>query len=266
MNSSSARPWIGRIAPVSAVALLLAAAPAASSAAPSPTTPLLSAHWSVIHARCRTVTETVDVGRHHRAERSRVRRCSPHAYSTGSDAVRLAWHQHGRVRGQLTVGSNPVANATITITYAIRHHRTRTSTITTNAQGRYLFAIHGPSGQVTVSYETVSQTRRVYARGYLSLNVSQLRAGRQAHFSGRVAGGFMPQDLYIQFWYDAGHSGWQPFANLARVIRRTGRWAVTILIPRSTRGYRYRIHATVVASPYWPYAATTSPVISRLVR
>jgi hypothetical protein len=267
MNPPRLQSRLSARIPVSAAALLIAAAPAVASAS-APASPLhLSAHWSVVQHRCETWTRTVRVGRHHRLEHRQLRRCAEHAVSTRGHAVDLVWHQHGLVRGRLMNAGAPVADATLTITQTIPHHRTRRATVTTGPKGRYTSRITGPSGRVTVTYETVLASRRVHARGYLSLHAAHLRAGHRARFWGRVAGGFMPQDLYIELWYYAGRrDGWQPFSHLARVHRHTGRWMVSVQIPGNTRGYRYRIHATAVPSPFWPYRQTVSLEVRRRVR
>jgi hypothetical protein len=273
MPTTSLRPRSARTIPLSVAALLLGGAPSAAAAPASSTqatTPHLSARWAVLRKRCSDVSPTSRVGPHHHTRTEHLRRCAMHAYSIDGHAMRLAWHERGEVRGRLTLAGAPIAGATITITDAIRHQRARTMTITTGPRGRYSGTVRAPSGRVSVSYVasptlTLTSTRRVAAAGYLSLHVGRLRAGHDARFSGQVAGGYMPEDTYVELWYLAGRSGWQPFAGLAHVHRRSGWWTAEIPIPRAAAHYRYAIHATVVKSPYWPYTHAQSALVKRRV-
>ena len=138
----------------------------------------------------------------------------------------------------------------------------------TGRSGRFFAYMPGPSKVVTVSYQyapgaVTAASRWVAARAWLSLHVDRLIAGHRARFFGALAGHYIPRDLYIQFWYWAGASGWQPFSRLAIVNPQTGRWATRIPIPPATAGYTYVIRATVVRSPDWPWAPTSSATVVR---
>ena len=246
-------------------ALLLAAATApalASAAVTSPAhaaapAPHLSVAWQTLHLAC--------------PENHRAGPCRERSSHVRGGTVHLRWHQHGRIEGRLSLAGAPTVGAHIAFKQLIPHHHARTEVLTTSANGRFSARFRGPSGRVELSYTTatgrvLTNTRRVSAKAYLSLHIAKLRAGHRAHFYGRVAGGFTPEDLYIQFWYYAGRSsGYQPFAHLALVNRKTGRWSIHVPIPRDTAGFHYRIHASIVASPHWPWATTNSPTVRRLV-
>ena len=184
--------------------------------------------------------------------------------------LHLAWRQHGELFGRLTLSGKPIAGALVTIAWTIPNWQSGTATVITGRNGRFSAYMPGPSKIVTVSYQyapgaVIAASRRIAARAWLSLHVGRLIAGHRARFYGALAGHYIPRDLYIQFWYWAGASGWQPFSHLAIVNPQTGRWATRIPIPPATAGYTYVIRATVVRSPDWPWAPTSSGTVVRYV-
>jgi hypothetical protein len=142
--------------------------------------------------------------------------------------------------------------------------------VITGRNGRFSAYMPGPSKLITVTYRyapgaVIAASRRIAARARLSLHVGRLIAGRRARLYGALAGHYIPRGLYIQFWYWAGASGWQPLSHLAIVNPRTGRWSTHIPIPPATAGCTYIIRATVVPSPDWPWAPTSSGIVVRYV-
>ena len=264
------------IALVSALVLLAAVAGAAAgAAAPRVPTPHLGLSWTVIEHRCWTATERVPVHlRHHKRitiAKRHVRRCGDRPVKAHGRALHLAWRHHGEVFGHLTLARQPIAGATINITWTVPGSANLTATVTTNAQGRFSALIHGPCSLVTLTYQppggtVITITKHVQAAAFLSLHIGHLTASHRARFSGVVAGGYIPTDgVYIQFWYLDGSAGWQPFSHLALATPPTGRWATTVPIPAASAGYLYEIKATVVSSPEWPWGHTDSPVVTRVV-
>lgn len=258
---------------VAAAGLLLGCVSGVADAtAPTPFIPRLGLSWTVLIHRCATVTHPVRVrhGKKVTVEKKRKRVCGLSPRRTHSRAVHLRWRQYGAVFGHLTLAKQPIANATITITSTIAKRQTTSSTVTTNSQGRFAAFITAPSKTITVSYSpslghVIASTKHVEAEAHLSLKVGHLTARRSGRFSGIVLGGYLPQNLYIQFLYYAGNAGWQPFSHLAIVNQHNGHWATRIPIPRASAGYDYRIKATVVPSPDWPWARTDSNVVIRRV-
>lgn len=227
------------------------------------TEPKLKLSWTVLTRRCRAAANTVKT-------KKRTRKCSERARRVRGRVLRLRWRQHGEVHGRLTLAGQPVPNAVVYIETAIHAWSKTTTSVITDAQGDFSAPITGPSKTIEVIYSpgpgTYAEAKKTLkATAHLSLKVGHLTAGKTAHFSGIVFGGHIPQDLYIQFWYYAGPAGWQPFARLAIVKRHNGHWSAHVPIPADSRGYRYKIKATVVASPYWPWAHTASSVVTRVV-
>lgn len=246
------------------------------------TKPKLALSWTVLTHQCWTATKTVKVKTKKRVKvgtqtktvikriKKRVRKCGNRPSKAPGRALHLHWRQHGEVFGHLTLAGQPIANAIVTIQSAIPHGKTTSSSLVTNAHGRFSALITGPNKAIMLTYipgpgTEVVANKNVRATAHLSLKVGRLRAGRSAPFSGIVFGGDIPQDLYIQFWYYAGPAGWQPFSHLAIVHRHNGHWSADVPIPADSRGYRYEIKATVVASPDWPWAHTDSAVVTRVV-
>jgi len=256
---------------VLAGSLILGALPAGATA---PDTPRLRLTWVVMTRQCTLKTTRVAVKRiaaKQPQRQSHVRQCATRAVRTHGSALHLRWRQHGEVRGRLTLAQQPIAGATIILKSTTTRWSSATNTITTNVQGRFSAPIHGPADWITITYQppgdttAITDTKRVHASAHLSLHVSHLAAHHTARFWGILYGGYVPQDLYIQFWYLDGSAGWQPFANLTIVDRHNGHWHAKIPIPRDARGYTYHIRATVVPSPDWPWATTNSRTITRLV-
>ena len=238
----------------------------------TPPHPHLAVNWDVLKQRCHTVTtrKRITVRHHTKLERTRVHRCTSQPVKTHSTHVHLGWRRHGVAFGRLTLAGQPIANATVTETSKIAHGKTTTRTTTTNAHGRFHAALSGPDKTVTFSYTPTpgavfAKTGHITQRAYLAFSVGHLTARRPGYFSGIVFGGHIPVNLYVQFYYLAAHSGWQPFAGLAPVARHGGHWHAYIEIPAATRGYRYKIRAMVVRSRYWPYTTTRSRIITRIV-
>lgn len=249
-----------------------AGADATSSAAASPTIPHLGLSWDVIKHECWHVTKKVKVhhGKKVTTKKKRVRRCGNRPAKAKGRALHLAWDQRGEVFGRLTLNGQPIANASVTLSWAIPSWKRGSDTVVTDANGRFSAGLVGPNKIVTLSYAyqpgvTVAVSKKITETAHLRLNVGHLKGGHRARFSGIVFGGHIPQDLYVQFWYHDGRAGWQPFSHLALVNRRNGHWAANVPIPRDSAGYTYRIRATVVHSPDWPYSATKSRVIVRRV-
>jgi len=260
-------------------------APAASATTTTPAAkPKLALSWTVLTHQCLTATKTVKVKTKKRVKvgtktqpktvikrvKKRVRKCGNRPSKAPGRALHLHWRQHGEVFGHLTLADQPIANAIVTIQSAVPHGKTTSSSLVTNAHGRFSAIITGPNKTITLTYTPgpgteVVANKNVRATAHLSLKVGRLRAGRRARFSGIVFGGHIPQDLYIQFWYYAGPAGWQPFSHLAIVHRHNGHWSADVPIPADSRGYRYEIKATVVASPDWPWAHTDSTAVTRVV-
>lgn len=258
--------------------------PTPTSTATSPPSPKLRLSWSVLEHKCWTATTTVHIrvkkrvrvhGKPHtktvtKTEKKHVHKCGQRPVRSRGRALHLRWRQHGEVFGHLTVAGQPVASAPITLNWTIPKHQSGTETVTTNASGRFKIVLAGPDKNLSISYAPAGGTaivvhKRIQAAAFLSLKVGQLTAGKNGHFSGIVFGGHIPQDLYVQFWYYAGAAGWQPFSHLAIVDRHNGHWASEIPIPKAAAGYLYRIKASVVPSPEWPWADTDSRVLKRRV-
>jgi len=257
---------------------------AAATTAAQPARPRLSLSWTVLTHQCWTATKTVKVKTRKRVKvakkfktktvikrvKKRVRRCGQRPSKTHGRALHLRWREHGEVFGHLTLAGQPIANAVISIQTAIPKSQTTSTSAITNAHGRFSALIAGPDKTITLTYSPgpgteIVAAKHVLATAHLTLNIGHLRAGRAARFSGIVFGGHIPQDLYIQFWYFAGPTGWQPFSHLAIVHRRNGHWSTDVPIPVDSRGYRYEIKASVVASPNWPWAHTDSDIVTRIV-
>jgi hypothetical protein len=149
------------IALVSVLVLLAAVAGvaggAAAAAAPPAPTPHLGLSWTVIEHRCWTATERVPVHlrRHRRitVKKRHVRRCGDRPVKAHGRALHLAWRHHGEVFGHLTLARQPIANATINLTWTVPGSANPTGTVTTNSQGRFSALIHGPCSLVTLSYQ-----------------------------------------------------------------------------------------------------------------
>jgi hypothetical protein len=236
-----------------------------SAAAPAPQ-PKLALNWTVLTRECSTTTKTKAKKR----VKKKVRVCAQRPVRAHGRALHLHWRQRGEVFGHLTLANQPVPNAMVYIQSTIRGWNTKTTTVVTNAKGRFSAIITGPNKTIRVTYSpgpgTLLQVeKKVQATAYLSLKVGHLAAGHTAHLAGIVFGGHIPQDLYIQFWYYAGPAGWQPFSHLAIVNRHNGHWSTGIPIPRASRGYRYEIKAIVVRSPDWPWSQTKSRIVTRVV-
>ena len=253
-------------------ALALTAAVAHLAAASSAPLPRLGLSWSVVKRRCWTATTRTRVRRHGRLriEKRRVRKCGQRPVRVHGQVLHLAWRQHGELFGRLTLSGKPIAGALVTIAWTIPNWQSGTAAVITGRNGRFSAYMPGPSKIITVSYQyapgaVIAASRRIAARAWLSLHVGRLIAGHRARFYGALAGHYIPRDLYIQFWYWAGASGWQPFSHLAIVNPQTGRWATRIPIPPATAGYTYVIRATVVRSPDWPWAPTSSGTVVRYV-
>jgi hypothetical protein len=261
------------IALLSAAALLTTGAAAAAGTTTTAPAPHLGLSWTVIEHQCWTATKRVRVRVHKKIkiEKRHVRRCGDRPAKAHGRALHLAWRHHGEVFGHLTLARQPIANATINITWTVPGSNNGGETVTTNAQGRFSALIHGPCTLVTITYQPpggtlITITRQVLARAFLSLHIGHLEANHRARFSGVVAGGYLPADgVYVQFWYLDGFAGWQPFSDLALATAPTGRWATTISIPGYAAGYQYDVKATVVSSPEWPWAHTDSRIVTRLV-
>lgn len=291
------RPRPCSLAALLTVTALAGATPAATAVAqtstmtPSATTttgpapkPKLALFWAVLTHHCWTATKTVKVKTEKRVKvgtkshtktvikkvKKRVRKCGERPSKASSRVLHLRWRQHGEVFGHLTLAGRPIANANVTLESAIPKWTTSTINVLTNVHGRFSALITGPDKTITLTYSPgpgteVVATKKVRATAHLSLKVGRLHAGHRARFSGTVFGGHIPQDLYIQFWYYAGPTGWQPFSHLAIVHRRNGQWSTDVPIPADSRGYRYEIKATVVASPDWPWSHTGSRIVTRIV-
>jgi hypothetical protein len=246
--------------------------------------PKLALSWTVLTHQCWTATRTVEVKTKRRVKvgtktrtetvtkhvKKRVPECGKRPSKAPGRALHLRWRQHGDVFGTLTLAGQPIANAIVSIQSAIPHWHTTNTNVVTNARGRFAAIITGPDKTIMLSYSPgpgtkVLASKHVHAAAHLSLKVGDLRAGRSARFSGIVFGGHIPPDLYIQFWYYAGPAGWQPFSHLAIVERHNGHWSTEVPIPAGARGYRYEIKASVVPSPDWPWAHTSSAVVTRVV-
>jgi predicted kinase len=246
--------------------------------------PRLALFWRVLTHQCWTTTKAaevktkkrVKVGTKYRTKtvvkrvKKPVRQCGERPSKAPGRVLHLHWRQHGEVFGNLTLAGQPIANAIVTIQSAIPHGKTTSTSVVTNAHGRFSSLVNGPNKKITLTYSPgpgteVLANKNVRATAAVSLKVGHLRAGGRARFSGIVFGGHIPQDLYIQFWYYAGPAGWQPFSHLAIVHRHNGHWSTDVSIPGDSRGYRYEIRAAVVASPDWPWSRTTSRIVTRIV-
>ena len=253
-------------------ALALTAPIAQLAAASSAPLPRLRLSWSVVKPRCWTATTRIRVRRRGklRTEKRRLRKCGPRPVRLHGRVLHLEWRQRGELFGRLTLSGEPIAGAPLTIAWTIPSWQSGNETVITGRKGRFSVYMPGPSKIVTVSYQyapgaVIATSRRIAARARLSLHVGQLIAGRRARFHGALTGGYIPRDLYIQFWYWAGASGWQPFSHLAIVNPRTGHWSTHVPIPPATAGYTYIIRAAVVRSPDWPWAPTSSTTVVRYV-
>ena len=256
---------------LSAVAALTAIG-GAQAAAPSPPTPRLRLSWAVSRHRCWTAIERKRVrhGKKVTIHKRRVRRCGDRPARAHGRDLHLRWRQTGEVFGHLTIGKQPIADAPITLSWTIPGWQSGTNVVATNAHGRFTMLIPGPSKILTISYspspgQVIAITKRVDAAASVSLHVSTLRAGRRAHFYGVVRGGYIPENLYVEFSYLAGSAGWQPFAQPTLVGREHGHWNTHIRIPAAAAGYLYEIKASVVPTPTWPWAHTESRIVSRYV-
>ncbi|MGO9899890.1 MAG: hypothetical protein ACLP0J_09400 [Solirubrobacteraceae bacterium] len=262
------------IALLSAVALLTTTvAGAAAGTTTTAPAPHLGLSWTVIEHQCWTATRRVRarIDKKIKIEKRYVRRCGDRPAKAHGRALHLAWRHHGEVFGHLTLARQPIANATINITWTVPGSNSGGETVTTNAEGRFSALIHGPCALVTITYQqpggtVITITKQVLAHAFLSLHIGHLEASHRARFSGVVAGGYIPTDgVYVQFWYLDGSAGWQPFSNLALATAPTGRWATNVPIPAYAAGYQYQIKATVVNSPKWPWAHTDSQILTRYV-
>jgi hypothetical protein len=200
----------------------------------------------------------------------RVRRCGDRPATARGRDLHLRWRQTGEVFGHLTIGKQPIADAPITLSWTIPGRHSGTNVLATNAHGRFTMLISGPSKILTLSYspppgQLIAVTKRIDAAASVSLHVSTLRAGRRAHFYGVVRGGYIPENLYVEFSYLAGSAGWQPFAQPTLVDRAHGHWNTHIRIPAAAAGYLYEIKASVLPTPTWPWAHTESRMLSRYV-
>jgi hypothetical protein len=225
-------------------ALALTAAVAHLAVASSAPLPRLGLSWSVVKRRCWTATTRTRVRRHGRLriEKRRVRKCGQRPVRVHGQVLHLAWRQHGELFGRLTLSDKPIAGALVTIAWTIPNWQSGASAVITGRNGRFSAYMPGPSKVVTVTYQyapgtVIAASRRVAACAWLSLHVGRLIAGHCGRFYGALAGHYIPRDLYVQFWYWAGASGWQPFSHLAIVNPQTGRWATRIPIPPATAGY-----------------------------
>jgi hypothetical protein len=269
--SASALLAAGAASAAVAGANTTATATAATTTAATTTTapkPELRMSWTVLRRACHTATKTVHV--HGKAKKKRVRVCRDRAVPNRGRIEHLAWRQQGQAFGHLTLAGQPVAKAAVTVSWSIPHLTRGSYTVNTDANGRFTLTLTGPNKLLTVSYSapaggTVTKAKRIQATAFLSLKVGRLTAGKVGRFSGIVFGGHIPQDLYVQFWYHAGAAGWQPFSHLALVDRRNGHWATSIPIPKASRGYTYKIRASVVSSPAWPWMHTDSRTVERRV-
>ncbi len=257
------------VALIAAVALVSGFAEGVAVAA-APPTPHLGLSWTVIKFRCWTTTESVRVrrGRRIRVQKRSVRRCGWRPVKAHGRALHLRWREHGEVFGHLTLAGKPIANATVTINWTIPSWQNATASVVTNAQGRFSALMFGPHKIVTVTYSpapgtVITVTHQIDASAHLSLHVGQLTAGRDGSFWGIVYGGYLPQTLYVQFWY-LTYAGWQPFSHLAIVTQSNGHWFTRVPIPQDGAGYDYEVRANVVPSPYWPWSATSN-VLTRFV-
>ena len=208
-------------------------------------------------------------GRHTRIERRRVRRCGERPLAAHGRALHLRWQQRGELFGRLTLARHPLANVAVTVTSTIPSWGSGAGTMLTNTDGRFSVALSAPSMLVAVSCSpapgtVIAVSHRIHAAARLSLHVRRLIAGRRSRFWGTVYGGYLPQNLYVQFSYLTS-AGWQPFSHLAIVNRSTGRWSTRIPIPDAAAGYRYEIRASVVPSPDWPWSHTASRALTRIV-
>jgi len=250
-------------------ALAQTAPPTATTTSPTttatnPAPPPPSLHWNLFDRRCWTTITKRETPK---------RRCGMRSADGAGGVVYLHWRQQAHVSGRLTQAGQPIADAPITLTWTILGQPRPSGEIpgSTHASGRFTIPLPaGPSRLLTVTYtpasgDPISVARKLKARAYLRFDIGQLTAGENGHFSGVVLGGHIPENLYIQFWYLDGRAGWQPFANLARVTRRSGHWSANVPIPHAAGGYRYYIKASVVASPSWPWLHTESRVLTRVV-
>jgi hypothetical protein len=244
----------------------------AQAAPPSQPTPRLRLSWAVSTFRCWTATERIQVRRGKKVtiHKRRVRRCGERPTRVRGRKLHLRWRQTGEAFGHLTIGKQPIAGAQVTLSWTIPGWQAGTNVVTTNAHGRFTMVIPGPSKILTISYspapgQLIAVTKRVDSAASVSLHISALSAGRKAHFYGVVRGGYIPENLYVEFWYLAGSAGWQPFAQPTLVGREHGHWNTHIRSPGAAAGYFYAIKASVVPTPTWPWAHTESGVVSRYV-
>jgi hypothetical protein len=250
----------------------LTAVGGAHAATPTAPSPRLRLSWAVSRHRCWTATKRVRIrhGKKVRIHVRHVRRCGDRPTRAHGRDLHLRWRQTGQAFGHLTIGKQPIAGAQVTLTWTIPGWQAGTNAVATNAQGRFTMVIPGPSKILTISYspapgQLIAVTKRVDAAASVSLHISALSAGRRAHFDGVVRGGYIPENLYVEFWYLAGSAGWQPFAQPTLVGREHGHWNTYIRIPDAAAGYFYAIKASVVPTPTWPWAHTESGVVSRYV-
>jgi hypothetical protein len=184
---------------------------------------------------------------------------------------KLTGREMAQLSGRLSDDGEPIAAGVVDYSIAIHHYPTHTGTLTTSTDGRFSTLFHGPNKSLNYTYSAVQGTGAaaglfINASAALSLHVAKLKAGHKALFSGTLEGGYIPRDLYIQFSYLAGSHGYQPFAQLAIVHTKTGKFKELVAIPSDTAGFVYKLKAKVVASPFYPWAPTYSSVISRPVR
>ena len=161
--------------------------------------------------RCWTAVERVRVRRGKKVtiRKRHVRRCGDRPARARGRDLHLRWRQTGDAFGRLAIGKQPIAGAAVTLSWTIPGWQAGTNVVTTNAQGRFTMVIPGPSKILTISYspapgQVIALAKRVDAAASVSLHVSALSAGRRARFYGVVRGGYIPENLYVEFSYLAG--------------------------------------------------------------
>lgn len=194
--------------------------------------------------------------------------------SASKRSLTVSYSGRPKVRGRLTDESGaPIASAPVALVESIAGRPSSVVPVArTGVDGRYAFRLRsrGQTRSARVQVEVAgendpiqSPTLRLKVRAAASLRIA-LR-GVRVRYSGRVLSQGIPRRGVVVIMQGRRRGGvWQAFAN--RRIPRTGRFTGTYRLRVRRPGVALQFRAVIPAARSYPYAAGTSPVVTRLVR
>ena len=195
-----------------------------------------------------------------------------------SKTITTRYGQVRRITGTVVApNGTPVVGAQLSViseTLAMGARPASAGTVTTDAAGRFSFAIPvGPSRRIDIAYKwfresaqythTTSVTVNVVPQVTLKADRARLRNGQTVRFAGKVAGAPREARKVVELQARVGQS-WQTFGT-AR-LRSNGTFAYRYRFTRTSRPTVYQFRASVKAERGWPFLSGQSRTAKVAVR